>query len=64
MLETHRQLQLLVTKRDALSRLWYRTLEYKESLKLLAKMYVGARARPFFPPLHSRSRMRASTDRQ
>ena len=33
MLETHRQLQMLVTKRDTLSRLWYRNLEYKESLK-------------------------------
>ena len=41
MLETHRQLQLLVTKRDTLSRLWYRNLEYMESLKLLAKMCVS-----------------------
>jgi Ni,Fe-hydrogenase III large subunit len=40
MLDTHRQLQLLVTKRDALARLWFRSLEHRESLKLLSKMYA------------------------
>jgi len=41
MLDTHRDLQVLVAKREGLARLWYRSLEYKESLKLLAQMYAG-----------------------
>jgi len=40
MLDTHRDLQVLVAKREGLARLWHRSLEYKESLKLLAQMYA------------------------
>jgi len=45
MLDTHRDLQVLVAKREGLARLWHRSLEYKESLKLLAQMYAGDNAK-------------------